>query len=126
MVNKVLENGNLVVKIPTILRGISGRKRIIAPEQKMDGKDPLSLALARGFRWQKYIDTGKFKNIHELAYSIGQDPGIVSRTIRLTMLAPEVIHRIIVGDVPPHVNLSTLRGSLPILWTEQIKLLLNK
>ena len=41
------------------------------------------------------IDEGGFKNIDELANELGIDSGAVARTIRLTLLSPKVIHKII-------------------------------
>ncbi len=125
MLNKILENGNLEVTIPVVLRHISGRKRIILPSGETDGNTNLALCVARGLRWQKYIDEGKYKNIKELARALGKDPAIIARTIRLTALSPEIIHRIIVGDVPRCMTMNVLRSAIPSLWDEQKKELLE-
>ena len=47
---------------------------------------------------------------------------MVARTTRLTMLAPNIIHRIIMGDIPSKLNLGTLRTAIPDLWKEQEKI----
>jgi len=119
MISRILENGNLEVTIPVMLHGISGRRKIIQPDTVADGSEPLALALARAFRWQQYIDDGKFKNIAELARNIGQDEAVVARTLRLRLLSPTIVHRIIKGEIPNTLTLTALRTPLPDIWTEQ-------
>ena len=119
MISRILENGNLEVTIPISLRAQSGRRRIVMPDTVIDGTEPLALALARAFRWQQYIDEGKFKNIVELAKNIGQDEASVARTLRLRLLSPTIVHRIIKGDIPKGMNLTALRTSIPDIWKEQ-------
>jgi len=123
MISKILENGNLQVTIPITFRALTGRRKIIQPNVVADGSEPLALALARAFRWQQYIDEGKFDNIKELARNIGQDEAMVARTMRLRLLSPAIVHRILTGDFPATLNLSTLRQSMPDVWEDQEKLL---
>ena len=126
MISRILENGNLEVTIPAVLRARAGRRRIIMPDAVIDGTEPLALALARAFRWQQYIDDGKFKNIGELARNIGQDEASVARTIRLRLLSPTIVHRIIKGDIPKELNLTALRAPMPDIWKEQERILLGE
>jgi len=119
MISRILENGNLEVTIPVMLHGISGRRKIIQPDTVADGSEPLALALARAFRWQQYIDDGKFKNIAELARNIGQDEAVVARTLRLRLLSPSIVHRIIKGEIPNKLTLTALRAPIPDIWKEQ-------
>lgn len=119
MESRLLENGNLEVTVKYVIRSISGRKRILAPETPMKDTEPLIVHVARAFRWQKYIDDGRFSNINDMARALGLDRGMVARTIRLTMLSPKIIHRIIMGDVPRGLNFGTLRSSIQDSWKEQ-------
>ncbi len=119
MESKLLENGNLEVTIKYVIRGISGRKRILAPDSPLRDSDPLAVHIARAFRWQKYIDEGRFANNVELARALGIEPGVVARTTRLTMLSPNIIHHIIMGEIPRKLNLATLRNAIPDTWKEQ-------
>ncbi len=120
-----LENGNIRVTIPLIFRAMANRRKIVVPEEDGQGHDPLVLAIARGRRWQALIDEGRFANARELARHIGRDPGNVSGLIRLSMLAPEVIHRIISGQYPSTLTLEKLRGQIPEIWDEQVAELLG-
>ncbi len=121
MESKILENGNLEITVKYIMRGISGRKRIIMPDTPLRENEPLLRHVARAFRWQKYIDEGKFSNIKEMAHVLGLEQGKVAATIRLTLLSPTIIHRIITGDIPSKLTLDILRHGIPDLWSEQEK-----
>jgi len=125
MISKILENGNLQVTIPVTLRALASRRKIIQPDVVADGSEPLALALARAFRWQQYIDEGKFSNIRDLAQNIGQDAATVARTMRLRLLSPKIIHRILTGEIPDSLTLSVLRQPMPDVWEDQEKLFLG-
>jgi hypothetical protein len=119
MINKILEDGRLQVIVPIKFRTISARKRIVIPGSPADDAEPLVRQVARAFRWQRYIDEGKFKNIVELASAIGQNKATVAATLRLQLLSPVIVHRIITGDVPRTLNLSKFRTSIPDVLKDQ-------
>lgn len=122
---RILENGNLEITIPIALRSLRGRKRVVAPDAEADGNDAILTALARGRRWQRLIDEGRFASIKELATAIGKDPSQIARAIRMTRLSPAIVHRIIVGDTPDGISLARLRGDLPVKWSEQEEVLVG-
>ena len=105
---EVLENGNVRVTIPLIFKIAGGRTRIFTPDS------------ARAFRWQKMIDEGKFSNIKDLAATVGVDSGLISRTIRLTLLSPKIIHKLLSGELD--LSLDSCRRSFPDSWAEQEKM----
>ena len=116
----VLENGNVLVSIPITLRESAGRKQIITDQKKFKAEnDPIVLNIARGFYWQEMIDNGKITNIRELAKIMNVNESYVGRTIRLTMLSPEIIHRAIRGTLPEEISLAKLY-KLPDRWDEQL------
>ena len=118
---KVLANGNVLVSIPITLRESAGRKQIITDQKKIKAEnDPIVLNIARGFYWQEMIDSGKITNIRELAKIMNVNESYVGRTIRLTMLSPEIIHRAIRGTLPPDISLAKLY-KLSSRWDEQLK-----
>lgn len=117
----VLENGNVLVSIPITLRESAGRKQIITDQKKFKAEnDPIVLNIARGFYWQEMIDNGKITNIRELAKIMNVNESYVGRTIRLTMLSPEIIHRAIRGTLPEDISLAKLY-KLPDRWDEQLQ-----
>ena len=118
---EILENGNVKLTIPMSFRHWNGRKRIIVPDDSEKLVDPLVLNLARAFRWQELIDSGTYSNAIELARAVGKDTAYVARTVRLTLLAPEIIHAILHGTLKKSISMETLRKSWPETWEEQKK-----
>lgn len=122
-----LDNGNLRVHLPVALRCQGGRRRIVP----LDGDEPaqetpLATMLARAWSWQRAIDEGRYANGKELADALGIDRSRVSRTLRLAMLSPRVVNRIVTGDIPPTLTVLRLRESIPLDWEEQERELLGE
>jgi hypothetical protein len=122
-----LENGNLRVHLPVALRCQGGRRRIVP----LDGDEPaqetsLATMLARAWSWQRAIDEGCYANGKELADALGIDRSRVSRTLRLAMLSPRVVNRIVTGDIPPTLTVLRLRESIPLDWEKQERELLGE
>ena len=67
--------------------------------------------LARAWSWQRAIDKGRYANGKELAEALGIDRSRSSRTLRLAMLSPRVVHRIVTNDIPSTLTAMRLRGS---------------
>jgi len=47
------------------------------------------------------------------------DASYVGRILRLTLLAPDIVEAILVGDEPSGLSLAKLTQSFPMLWDEQ-------
>ena len=118
----VLENGNVLVTVPISLRFRSGRKRVIFQVNDTHEIDPLAMNLARAFRWQSLIDSGTYRNTGDLAEAIGKDPAFVARMIRLTLLAPEIVHAILAGTLRKSIPMDKLSKTMPERWADQKKL----
>ena len=54
-------------------------------------------ALARAFRWRKLLETGTYGTIDELARAEKINSSYVSRILRLTLLAPDIVEAILDG-----------------------------
>ena len=122
-----LENGNLLVHLPVALRCQGGRRRIVPLDGDEGAREmPLATMLARALAWQRAIDEGRYANGKELADALGIDRSSVSRTLRLILLSPKVVHRIVTGDVPPTLTTVRLRESIPHEWGEQERALLGE
>lgn len=124
-----LENGNLRVTVAFCFRNRNNNRKIVVDGEEdipASTSDTMMIAIARGRRWQRYIDEGRFKNGTELAHAIGREPGKVAWTMRLAMLAPDIIHRILSGDIPQNLTLEKLRAPLPDLWEEQRAMLFGE
>ena len=123
----VTGNGNLQVHIPMIIRRMRGRKQVIAP-QALDGEIPdaaepvqaaILQALARAFSWAQILETGQVKSISELARALDVDGSYVTRILKLTTLAPDIVEAIINGEEPNGISLAQLTRSFPEDWIEQ-------
>lgn len=44
----------------------------------------------------------------------------VSHTLRLAQLSPEIIHLALIGALPEHITLKSLKTGLPADWEEQV------
>ena len=65
-------------------------------------------ALARAFRRRKLLETGVYGTIEELAAAEKINSSYVSRILRLTLLAADVVKAILNGKHAPKVTLATL------------------
>jgi len=125
------EDGQIIVHIPMTLKVRSGRKEIILPDaivpdespaRKPAVQMPLVIAVARAFRWKALLESGRFSSIGELAQAVKMDQSYVGRILRLTLLAPDIIHAILRGEEPSGLSLEKLK-SFPLEWGEQRKYL---
>ena len=118
----------IVVHIPMKFKRRGGRKEIIVPAsaQAFDGGNsqaqrPLVIALARAFRWQELLETGKLASIASLAKRLKVDRAYVSRILNLTLLAPDIVEAIINGEEQSGLSLAKLTKPFPVLWEEQLR-----
>ena len=76
-------------------------------------------AIARSFRWRRMIETGVRATVDEIAAAEKINPSYVSRVLRLSLLAPEIIEAILDGRQPPQITLAGLLKPLPLAWEAQ-------
>ena len=119
-----LDGSTLIVRIPMQFRRRGGRKRIVAPDgnaivpsSKPQPDGTLVKALARAWRWQRMIDEGSFATVAEIAEAEGINASYVSRILRLTLLAPDLVEGIMDGQNLP--GLAELLRPLPAEWVKQ-------
>lgn len=89
------------------------------PPRKPDSA--LIKALARAFRWKRMLDTGQFATIAELAEREGIAPSYLTRILRLTLLAPDIVEAILDGRQGPQVTLARVMEPFPLGWERQRK-----
>jgi hypothetical protein len=85
------------------------------------GDPALIKALARGFRWRRMLEGGRYASISEMAKAEGVERGYVGSLLRLTLLAPEMVEAILNGRQPEGVTLPRLLEGVPVGWGEQIE-----
>ena len=117
----------LMVHIPLTVRRRGGRKVVIAPDgteapavgaaARIDST--LVKALARAFRWRRMLESGVVSTVGEIATRETINKSYVSRILRLTLLAPEIVEAILDGRHAPEMTLSVLMKAFPVGWGEQ-------
>jgi len=118
----------ITVRVPIAIRKRGGRKVVLAPDgtehdlrtlrcQQID--NAIVKALARAFRWREMLEAGKYATIVEIAMTERINESYLSRLLRLTLLAPDIVEAILEGRQLPTMTLAKLMRRLPVLWRDQ-------
>ena len=114
----------ITLRVPFRVVKRGGRKEVQlpdgAPVQRRTDSTLLK-ALARAFRWKRMLESGAFNTINELAEHEGIAPSYMTRVMRLTLLAPDIVEAILDGRQVPGINMSRLLDPFPLEWVEQRK-----
>jgi hypothetical protein len=115
----------VTVHIPVTFRQRAGRKQILSPS----GSAPWSAApridtallkaIVRAYRWREMLESGEYSSAADLAKAEKVNASYLSRILRLTLLAPEIVEAIITGQQPPVMQVDDLLKSLPAQWQQQ-------
>ena len=65
------------------------------------------------------LDTGVYATLEELARAKGVNASYVSRILRLTLLAPDIVEAILDGRQPAELQLDDLLEGFPLEWEGQ-------
>ena len=76
-------------------------------------------ALLNSLQWNEDLVTGKVKSVDELIERDQLNPRQMHRLRRLAFLAPDIMERIIAGDVPETLTLERLKKDFPLDWKAQ-------
>jgi hypothetical protein len=96
-----------------------GRKEMLVPDgvrpdRKAD--NTLVKALARAFRWKRMLESGEFTTIAELAEREQIATSYMTRILRLTLLAPEIVEAILDGRQGPEITLARVLEPFQVEW----------
>jgi hypothetical protein len=128
------DNGTTIaVHIPMTLHLRGGRMVVISPTgmpvpltpgapSAYRADDSLVATVARAFQWQRMLDEGQFATIGDLARAQGLDRSFVSRVLRLTLLAPDIVEAILDRDDAWEIQRQQLLHGFPIEWERQAEL----
>jgi hypothetical protein len=123
---------HITVRVPLAIRARPGRKTVVIPTGEIAAAMPISRAdpallkaLARAFRYGRLLDEGRYGSISEMAEAEGIERGYLGTLLRLALLAPALIERIINGQQSAELTLPRLLEPLPADWSEQRGLLGN-
>lgn len=119
---QILDSGNLLVTIEVDLKCRGNGKQIIIPDEDNEdrSRQAFLVAVARGRKWQQALDDGTVADSRQIAALIGRDSSYVNRLIRLSLIAPQIIERVIKGEMPVTLSANRARKALPELWSDQV------
>ena len=80
---------------------------------------PLVKAAARGRHWYEELISGRGASLRSLAASSGVNDRYTSRILRCAFLAPDLVERLLNGDISDEQTLKGLLARLPRRWEEQ-------
>ena len=114
-----------VVSISVSFLQRGGRKQILSPPgtaqwspaPRVDGA--LVKAVVRAHRWRHMLESGEYSSSAELAKAEKVNDSYVSRILRLTLIAPDIIEAILAGRQPSTLQLDDLLKPLPAAWEGQ-------
>ena len=123
------DGGTLTVRVPLAFRKRGGRKLVIAPEGTENWALPrprvdntMVKAIARAYRWKQLLESGEFATIHDLAAAEKINPSYLSRILRLTLLAPDIVESVLNGRQPAGPQLDVMLTPFPMEWHKQKEL----
>ncbi len=114
----------LRVVIPLTLRRKNGRPRILPPadrqpvEARTQDRHILRI-IGRAHAWRRHMDAGKFTTLQDLAGDVGLSDRQVSKILRLSYLAPDVLEMLLIKRTPPAVSLVRMVEIARLPWGEQ-------
>jgi hypothetical protein len=104
----------VTLHVPFRLVKRGGRKEMQLPDGASlpQGKTDNTMvkALVRAFRWKRMLESGEFTTIAELAEREGIAPSYMTRVLRLTLLAPDIVESILNGRQGREVTLAWVLG----------------
>lgn len=120
----VASDGSVVLNVPIALKRRSGRRMVAVAgnEPVMANRaraTPLQLALGRGHRWLRMLETGEAASMCDIARRENTNHSYVARHINLTLLAPDIVAAILDETLPEGIQLLSLAINPPMLWEEQ-------
>ena len=121
-----LDRRTLTVRAPMTFKTRGGRKLVVSPDGVPSWAKPrtridntMVKALARAFRWRTLLETGVYATVEEIAAVEKINTSYVSRVLRLTLLAPDIIEIIVDGRQSVELTLVKLMKPFPVEWKAQ-------
>ncbi|UZR28044.1 site-specific recombinase resolvase [Methylococcus mesophilus] len=103
-------------------RGVQRLVATAAPAHDL----PFLVGLGRALYWQHLLDTGVVHSGSDIARQEDLHPSTVNELLRLTLLAPDLIERLMAGRQPRPLTLMWFqRHPLPVDWAEQRDLMVS-
>lgn len=133
-VGEVQPDRSLLVRIPLVIRTISGVRRVglLSPRDRTVGRDapiaptpstlaqnPLLRALARGHAYLRMIDRGEVKTIQDISRKFGVEHHLIMRSVKVALLSPTIQRAILNGSEPPGLSHGKILALDTLDWSAQ-------
>jgi len=123
-VNKVVTIPQTVsIHIPFQITKRGGRKEMVLPAdaqlQRPRTDNTVVKALARAFRWKRLLETGAYTSVSDLAEKEKIGLSYLTRVLRMTLLAPDIVDAILDGRQGDGMDLAMLAAPFPNEWGAQ-------
>lgn len=122
--NKVVTIPQTVsIHIPFQITKRGGRKEMVLPAdaqlQRPRTDNTVVKALARAFRWKRLLETGAYTSVSDLAEKEKIGLSYLTRVLRMTLLAPDIVDAILDGRQGDGIDLAALAAPFPNEWGAQ-------
>ena len=111
------------IHIPFQITKRGGRKEMVLPAgaelQRSRTDNTVVKALARAFRWKRLLETGAYTSVSDLAEKENIGLSYLTRVLRMTLLAPDIVDAILDGRQGDGIDLATLAAPFPNEWRAQ-------
>ena len=120
----------ITVHVPLKFTVRGGRKAIIGelprPATRTRFDDSIVKALARAHRWRTRLEDGTYASVAEIAKAERINESYVCRILRLTLLAPDIVERLL-NQRDSSLTVEDLTTPTSVRWEEQrMRLLLTR
>lgn len=118
------KDGKITVTVP-IRMVRKGKTHILCaanastPFELPEVRSNIVKALVTAFRWKALLDSGEASSMKDIANKERLGDNYVSRLLKLTLLAPDIIEAILNGKQPKTLNLIDMLTFMPLDWSEQ-------
>ena len=113
------------VHVPFSIRKRGGRKLVLVPggaetvPERVRVDNAMIKALARAFPLAQAPGDRRLGTIEDLAAAEKINSSYVSRVLRMTLLAPDIVEAVLNGKHSPETTLTTLTSPFPNEWAHQ-------
>lgn len=114
----------ITIRVPFRIVKRGGRKEMQLPDgapQPQRTDNAMVKALARAFRWRHLLESGTYDTIEDIAATEKINASYVSRILRMTLLAPDIVEAILEGRQAETITLARLMKEVPAVWEEQLQ-----
>jgi len=117
----------VTIRVPFVIRRRGGRRTMMISGGKVTAiakptgysNTAFVRALAKAYRWRRLLETGVYSTVAEIAIAERVNDSYVSRVLRLTLLAPDILEALVDHRGMTRLGLERAMRPFPIEWGHQ-------